>query len=321
MFFQPQNNLENSLKLKISSRHAQTFRFLFWQKQFKLISNDSSTWFKTWQTFYETDTIFINLNHLNHFNAFIVDSSNNINDNRLFHDIHIDVIRLSRYFQIFTEQQQQQQDEQEEQQQNHIKRLERILFLFSQYNSANGYNQGFHEILIILYFVTINGGIEFNLNLDHCEAITYFLLHALINGTILGDIFMIDQNSFVLFNLCEQSSKILRNYDSVLAQTIQNYNLEIILFAIPWIKILFTSIYPLQLTFKLWDLIFTQIDKFETNITFLIVAHIVNIRNHLIDCNFSSAMIELNHHYIETDIEFINICKHFNLIQRLSDIQ
>jgi membrane carboxypeptidase/penicillin-binding protein PbpC len=116
MFFKPQNSSKNSLQLKIIpnmlSIHAAKFRFIFWQKQFKLISDDSSTWFKTWLTFYETYTTFINLNQIN---DFIHKPSININDNRLFHHIHIDVIRLSRYFNIFSDEL--------EKQQNHIKRL------------------------------------------------------------------------------------------------------------------------------------------------------------------------------------------------------
>jgi hypothetical protein len=237
-----------------------------------------------------------------------------MNHNPLFHDIQIDVIRLSRHFKILSDEEQQQKEE--EQQQNHMKRLQRILFLFSQYNSANGYNQGYHEILMILYFVTINGGIQFKLDLDHCEAIAYFLLHALINGTILGDVFIIDQNSFTLFNLCQQSSKILQNYDPQLAQTIQNLNIDFCLFAIPWIKIVFASIYPLMLTLQLWDFLFSQIDKFQSNITIFIVAHIVSIRNRLINHDFNSVMIELNHLDVQTQTQFVNICKYFRLIQR-----
>jgi hypothetical protein len=309
MLFQPQNISKTSLQLNIIPNHAAKFRFIFWQKQFKLISDDSSTWFKTWQTFYETYTTFINLNQIN---DSISDSSININDNRLFHHIHIDVIRLSRHFNTFSDD--------HEQQQNHIKRLERILFLFSQYNSANGYNQGYHEILIILYYVTINGGIQFGLDLDYCEAIAYFLLHALINGTIIGDVFITDQNSSALFNFCQQSSKILQNYDSELAQTIQNHNIEMILFAIPWIKLLFALIYPLELVLQLWDFIFSQIHKIETNITLFIVAHIVSIRDRLIDRNFTSAMIQLSHFDVQTQSQFTNICKHFRLIQRLQNV-
>jgi hypothetical protein len=174
--------------------------------------------------------------------------------------------------------------------------------------------------LIILYYVTINGGVQFGLDLDYCEAIAYFLLHALINGTIIGDVFLTDQNSSALFNICQQSSKILQFYDSKLDQTIKNFNIDFILFAIPWIKILFALIYPIQLSLQLWDLLFAQIDKFQLNITLLIVAHIVSIRDRLIERDFNSVMFQLSHFEVQSQSQFTNICKHFRLIQRLEDV-
>jgi hypothetical protein len=314
MFFHSQATAHPSNHQTITSKiftkqliesHPATFRFIFWQKQLGLISDNPSTWAATWNAFYETYTSLINLNQLN---DFIVDSSSTLNDQVLFHKIHIDVIRLSRYFKTFSDD--------DEQCQKHFLRLERILYLFAEYNSADGYNQGYHEILVILYYVAINGGLELDLDLEHCEAVAYFLLHALINGTIIGDIFIADQTSSALFDLCEQATKVLTTYDPSLADTFAQTNIEFPLFAISWIKILFALLYPINFVLSLWDLLFAQIDNLASNITFMIVSHIESIRSRLIGRDFVRIMIELNHLEVQTDDQFINIIHHFSLVQR-----
>jgi hypothetical protein len=89
-----------SLANHVATSHAQTFRFIQWQKQFGLLSSDSSTWSETWNRFHETYKTLINENGLN---DFLQSSSNGSMDQLIFHAIHIDVIRLSRYFNLFCE--------------------------------------------------------------------------------------------------------------------------------------------------------------------------------------------------------------------------
>jgi hypothetical protein len=112
--------------------------------------------------------------------------------------IHIDIIQLSRYLAEFAD------DEIESQ--KHFNRLERIPYLFARYNSPDGYHQGYHEMRAILSYVTIKGGTKLGLDLSHCEAIAYVLLHVLINGTIVGEFFSNDRNPSVVNMICHQAT-------------------------------------------------------------------------------------------------------------------
>jgi hypothetical protein len=82
--------------------------------------------------------------------------------------------------------------------------------------AANGYRQGYHEILAPLYFVAIRGGPAFGLDRNASEAIVFFLLHALVNGTVVGDLFIASNQSFTLQYLLETSASILKKFDGEL---------------------------------------------------------------------------------------------------------
>jgi hypothetical protein len=294
-----------SLANHVKTSHTTTFRFIFWQRQFRLLSSDSSTWSETWNGFHETYTALINENGLNNF---LQSSSDGSIDQLVFHAIHIDVLRLSRYFNIFCE------DEEECRQ--YMKRLERILILFAQYNSANGYNQGYHELLTVLYYVAMKGSTEFGLAVDECEAVAYFMLHGLINGTIVGDFFMNDPNSSALITLCQQTKDMLKLYDPVLATSLSSNNISPVLFALSWINVLFTQVYMLPHILLLWDFLFSDIDNLQNNLLYLVVAHIISIRNQLIGLQFAQMMIMLSHLQVQTETQFVDICRHLHKVRR-----
>jgi hypothetical protein len=239
---------------------------------------------------------------------YIQDSFDVAVDNRAMHAIHIDVIRLSRYFSAFSDD--------TEQLRVHIGRLQRILFLFAHSNSANGYCQGYHELLALLYYVAVKGGTELCLNADQCESIAYFLLHGLVNGTIVGDFFMADQNSSALAALCAQSGRILSSYDTAIAQSITENNIQLSLFAFPWITLLFVQSYQLPLILQLWDFLFAEIENIAENIAHLVVAHIASVRDRLIGCDFIHIMNELSHFEVRTETQFAAICHHLCQIRR-----
>jgi hypothetical protein len=291
------------------TKHTAAFRFVVWQKQFGLISNDSSTWIASWNRFHETYTTLVTNYNLNDY----LQSSLDVPvDNRTIHTIHIDVIRLSRHFNTFS-------DDAEELR-VHIRRLERILFLFAHSNSANGYCQGYHELLAPLYYVAMKGGTELGLNADQCESVAYFLLHGLINGTIVGDFFMTNQNSSVLTALCTQSVHVLSRYDTTITQLITTNNIQLTLFAFSWITLLFVQSYKLPLILQLWDFLFAEIQNLMDNITHLVVAHIASVRDRLIGCNFIHIMKELSHFEVCTEMQFVSICRHLRQIRRIYQV-
>jgi hypothetical protein len=261
------------------------FRFISWQRQLHLLPNDQNSWSSTWSTFSHTYFSLIS-SHSHHLNP------------SLTRTVRIDVVRLSRYFDSFSNVS------------DHIRRLERLLYFFSVSSSATGYRQGFHEILAPLYFVAIKGGPTFGLSLDDCEAIAYFLLHSLINGTVLGDCFMTEQQFSKVAEICEQAMKVLRICDSELAEEMDRNEVNLMVFAFKWVMVLFGQTYRLRELLRMWDLLFSELDQLEKNLVSLIVAQLMKLRRRLKGKKFGEMLKEVNglEFDSEAESEIIRIC-------------
>jgi hypothetical protein len=267
------------------STHPDIFRFILWQQQFKLISHDPRSWTTTWNDFYHTY-------------AFLQNSCDISPQHNLIHAIHVDVVRLSRYRTEFGDANEYPQ---------HLKRLERILYVFARYTSHDGYHQGYHEMLAILYYVTIKGGIQLGLDLDHCEAIAYFLLHGLINGTIVEDFFSNHENSLAMNKICHQATKVLAQCDEKLARAMDSKGIEPELFALNWINILFAQTYALKIVLILWDFLFAHLENLANILAQVVVAHIISMRAGIIGQTFISAMTTLTRFEVQTEAKFTDI--------------
>jgi hypothetical protein len=270
-----------------------SLRFASWQRQLGLISADSSTWRGTWAVFHNTYTTLIAAHRLSAFADTWPDSA----ATAVLRPIGIDVARLSRYFCSLSD------DAGEVS--RHIRRMERVLYLFSVSSSATGYSQGHHEILAPLYCVAVTGGREFGLSLDVREAITYFLLHALVNGTVVGDFFLADQASRGTAAVCEKSAQLLKVVDRELARQMERNGVDPILFAFSWVTVLFAQTYRLPQLLRLWDFLFSDLENLEHNLTCLIVAHLVTLRGRLIGKNFTQMMKEFNGLELESEADVL----------------
>jgi hypothetical protein len=274
--------------------HESAFRFLFWQRQLNLLPANAASWRVTWSDFCDTYSTLASAHET-------VDSS-------LMRSIRIDVARLSRYFGELSDMPCLGDD--------HVCRLERILYLFSASSSAYGYRQGYHELLAPLYCISMKGGAAFGLGPDASEAIAFFLLHSLVNGTIVGDFFMETDESFTLPHLLDKAAEILKKCDPELGATMESNGIPLILFGFSWITVLFAQVYrPAQIV-RLWVFLFADIEGVEQNLAFLSVAHLVNLRGRLIGKDFAQIMNEFRGLELDSEADAVRTTQRIVRIQR-----
>jgi hypothetical protein len=217
------------------------------------------------------------------------------------HAIHVDVIRLSRHYPWLPASTGSASD--------HIQRIERILYVFSKRSSPTGYNQGFHELLMPLYYVALMGGNEFGLDMETCEGITYFLMHWLINGTLIGEFFLCEAPEPIIRAISERSFRILKLYDPLLYQTMFDNDVAPVLFAFSWLTVVFTQVYELPVVLKLWDFLFADIEKMELNLTVLVTAHLMSLRYRFIGKTFGQIMKEFNGLELASEVPTVNLSR------------
>jgi hypothetical protein len=147
----------------------------------------------------------------------------------------------------------------------------------------------------------------FGLDRNASEAIAFFLLHALVNGTVVGDFFMSSNQSVTLPHLLETAASILKKFDGELYETV--------LFAFSWIPVLLSQIYKVAQILRLWDFLFGDINCMEQNLAFLITAHLVNLRRRLIDMDFVHIMNEFKRLELDSEAEVEAVCTTWKFVR------
>jgi hypothetical protein len=151
----------------------------------------------------------------------------------------------------------------------------------------------------------MKGGSEFSLSADESEAIAFFLLHGLVNGTAVGEFFMNENGGSGVKRVCERSSEVLKKFDRDLGDQMEKNGIEMILVAFSWITVLFSQMYRLPELLRLWDFLFIDVDNIERTLGWLIVAHLINLRGRLVGKDFIQMLKEFKGLELDSEAEAI----------------
>jgi hypothetical protein len=220
--------------------------------------------------------------------------------------IHMDVARLSRYSGLFGGESA-----------SHFQRIERALCIFARFSAANGYRQAFHELFFPLYLVAVSGGLAFNLELDICQAIAFFLFHGLINGTAVGDFLLAEAIESPLTELADGAFALLRSSDPALASHMEAGEISPLLFAFSWLSVLFAQVYPIDSLLRLWDFLFQDVRAIREALTCLVAAHFVKLRGRLIGKTFPQIMEAFHGLTIDSEAEPLLLCRRLRQRSRI----
>jgi hypothetical protein len=220
--------------------------------------------------------------------------------------IHIDVTRLSRYSHVFGSETP-----------AHFARMERILCVFARFSAPDGYRQAFHELLFPLYFVAMSGCGPFSLDLEVCEAISFFMLHSIVNGGVVGDLFLSESEQSAMTEISEGAEEILKAYDPGLARHLETEDLNPLLFAFPWLSVLFCQLYSLEPLLKIWDFLLGDLHKMRQNLECLVAAHLMALRREIIGKPFSHVMAHFSGLTLDSEIDALTLCKRIQQAVRI----
>lgn len=204
--------------------------------------------------------------------------------------IHFDVLRTSRsiYF-LPPEQMDSGANEVSLFYLKHMRRIERILYLFS-IQFEYHYTQGFNELVFPLYYVFAKGIEFFDDDIYIVEAFTYFAFDTLLSKTGLN----------MLYDSTNDNIKVhkqLRRFDDLISEILpktfkifQTLQIVPLYYAYRWFTILFTQEYELPNILLLWDYFFS---KFEDiiNVAYIYgIAQLKCIEEQLTEVSLSNSL-------------------------------
>lgn len=187
----------------------------------------------------------------------------NVTDKKLMDSIKIDIDRssLQLYYLINTDGSCCHSEDDEKELELHMKRIERILYVFAKINPKFGYIQGFNELLIPIYYVMYSARMLFFGKDDCVEAISYEAFQFLLLSSNLVEFFNLTLNSAKCDIKLSQYDALLSSFLPKVYKKLKLLNIESMQYAYKWFNIMFSQEHPLPQLLPLWDSLLAHLNN------------------------------------------------------------
>ena len=145
----------------------------------------------------------------------------------------------------------------------HMKRIERILYVFAKVNPKISYIQGFNEILIPIYYVMYSALMIFFGQVDYVEAISYETFQFLLISSNLVEFFNMTLSFSKGENKLHQFDELLNNCLPKIYKKLKLLNIESMQYAYKWFNIMFSQEHTLPQLLPLWDSILAHMNNLK----------------------------------------------------------
>lgn len=275
-------------------------RCIAWLVLLGVYPSDPLTWkevrddlFKTYRDF--CDLFGVADWHTKHFKANVQKKALEVKDCSKMHVIHNDIVRTGRHIFFlppgevvepyetaclapFAE---------------HMRRLERILYIFSECNRTLSYMQGFNELLPVLYYVNYQAPQLFDDDPLMIEAISFACLQQLLTTTEINVLYTTqDQSSLILYKM-QVFQDILKKHSPESFETLQKLNIQPLLYSFRWFNLLFAQEYELPVLLIIWDTLLAHHDNLLEYAFYFGVASIMSKSDFLDVHDFAKTLTNL----------------------------
>ena len=210
---------------------------------------------------------------------------------KLMHVIHGDITRSGRYLQFFPESDNSfsftasTNTKLLNQYNEHIRRIERILYIFCSSLFSFDYMQGFNELIMPLYYVMNAAKDLFQNSHDIVEAITYFAFQQLIISSSLLEFYTSAQKPRNIMLKLNEYQAILDRHLPTMSKAISQLHIMPIEYCYRWFSLLFSQEFELPSLLVIWDSLFAHSPNFVDFSYYIAVSHMEMIKEKIIPSN------------------------------------
>lgn len=222
------------------------------------------------------------------------DFTNIVDNDFLMYDIHTDVVRSSRntYFLPAMDPPKSLENDKTGPFIYHLRRFERILYIFGSLNPILKYIQGFNELLIPIYFVITLAKEHFNNDFTLIEALAFQCFQHLMTSTNIIDFFLISDLSVMDIKF-SYFKKVLNKHAPKAAKILEYLDISPFEYVYKWLNILFAQEYELPSLLILWDSMFAKFDDLMNYACYIAAAKILEIEDELDKNYFTKTVMAL----------------------------
>ena len=234
-------------------------------------------------------------------------STNDINfgetiDNDLMGLIHGDIIRTSHHIPFFSNPDRSISESDSDiliPYHEHMRRIERILYIFAKLNCSLSYLQGFNELICPIFFVFMQSFEYFSNSFDIVEALSFYVFQKLMSTTNLHELFTTQDKSSIIMRRMDQYMSLLHHHFPNLHFVIHSFDIHPLVFAYPWMNLMFAQEYYMPNIVLVWDSILTHFDNLVEYISYIAVATIKLLENDIDPHDYIKTMTTLKKYRID----------------------
>ncbi|KAK8894638.1 hypothetical protein M9Y10_023075 [Tritrichomonas musculus] len=216
---------------------------------------------------------------------------------KLMYLIYIDIVRSDRKFYFFPPVDIQDGDPDDRYSFfiPHVRRLERLLYIFGSLNVSLYYMQGFNELIAPLYYAIVCAKQLFDDNLDFVEAIAFQCFQQLMTGTSIQEFYMTQDDSSIIHNRMriyqQKFNKILPD----ISQKLNYLSIEPIQYAYKWINLLFAQEHLMPTLLIVWDSLFAHFDDLMNYCYYVAISRVFECADKIQIDDFTATLESIQH--------------------------
>lgn len=193
----------------------------------------------------------------------------------------------------------------------HVRRIERILYIFSKTMTEIGYIQGMNELAVVFYYVYHLTPEVFKNNFEIVESFVYQSLVSLFKQTNIGHLYLISNDASSVIETLKPFSDVIEENLPALSNYIRKLNIQPVLYSFQWFSIMFTQKHEIPDVLPLWDSLLAHLSCFLEYEFFIGIAHLVVIHDQLLKLDYGGVLNLLQGKCTTPGIEILKICRKY----------
>lgn len=172
----------------------------------------------------------------------------------------------------------------------YMRRIERVLYVFANFNVGLSYTQGFNELVTPMYYVLLKSTQLFRNDQDVIEGLAFTMLQLLITSSPIHEMYTTqDKSSIILHKLSEFQDILMRHMPDI-AKKFDQLGIHPASYCYKWFNLLFAQEYDMPSVLPIWDLMFSHFDQILDYAFYFGVAQIKCIESKFDNVRFSDAL-------------------------------
>ena len=175
----------------------------------------------------------------------------------------------------------------------HIRRIERILYIFANCNRTLSYMQGFNEIVTVLYCVFAHGIVYFNYDWLELETMVFYMFQRMMAVTKLIELFTTQDQSSIIHWRMKMFMKLLQRHLPHAYDIIVKHNIHPLHFCFRKMNLLFAQDHEMPGVVLIWDALFAHFPDIVEFESYIMVGNVKILEDLLSEDDYTQTMVAL----------------------------